>query len=562
MPEGTEQQAGNPASSFALALLDRLIANGVRFAVVAPGSRSQALALAAAELERQGKLTLAVRVDERAAGFTALGLALESGTAVPIIVTSGTAVANLHPAMLEAWHSGVPLIALTADRPDELRGVGANQATVQPGIFGPAATWSIDVPAPQTLSDSTLALSLADEIWRRAAPGTPDSAPVHVNVALRDPLSGNAAPVPHARDVMVQERTAPAALPLPDPFRAIVVAGAGAGLEAEQFARAAGLPLVAEVASGARFGPQLVPAYRRLLADPDFGGSVRTVVVYGRPNLSREVSRLLTKDGVDTILVRAPGAQQFDPARRARIVDAIAPSSEPGDPAWVRAWILAGRQAAAGDEDIPYRGGGAAESNLASGRLAREELAALRAPVTRRFLVEAVWRASWPHDRLLLGASRLIREADDVVPGKRIRVHANRGLAGIDGTVSTALGIALATALEPKSAAGTTRVLLGDLTLLHDAGGLLLPVGDRRPRVQLIVGNDRGGTIFDGLEVAGSTEEALFERVVLTPQDVDIVALAAAYGWQHALVETRGDLDRALTSPPAGPSILEVPLPR
>jgi 2-succinyl-5-enolpyruvyl-6-hydroxy-3-cyclohexene-1-carboxylate synthase len=143
------------------------------------------------------------------------------------------------------------------------------------------------------------------------------------------------------------------------------------------------------------------------------------------------------------------------------------------------------------------------------------------------------------------------------VPGKRIRVLANRGLAGIDGTVATATGVALA-----GTARGVVRVLLGDLALLHDAGALLRTPGEAPVRLQVIVGNDRGGTLFDALEVAGSADPQDFERVLLTPRDVDLAALAAAYGWAYQRVTTRGDLDRALTAPAAGPSLLEVPLPR
>src|SRR5690606_25347172 len=132
----------------------------------------------------------------------------------------------------------------------------------------------------------------------------------------------------------------------------------------------------------------------------------------------------------------------------------------------------------------------------------RQTLAALRAPISRRGLVDAVWRVTWPHDRLMFGSSRLIREADSAVTGKKLRVHANRGLAGIDGTVSTAIGIALAS--QAAAGHGVTRLLLGDLTLLHEPGGLLLGAGEPAPRIQIIVGNDGGGTIFDSLEVAGS----------------------------------------------------------
>jgi 2-succinyl-5-enolpyruvyl-6-hydroxy-3-cyclohexene-1-carboxylate synthase len=166
----------------------------------------------------------------------------------------------------------------------------------------------------------------------------------------------------------------------------------------------------------------------------------------------------------------------------------------------------------------------------------------------------------------VFGASRLIRDADRAVPGRRILVHANRGLAGIDGTVATTIGIAIASqspaeASDP-SHAGVTRALIGDLTLLHDVGSLLLGAGERAPRLQLVVGNDGGGSIFDALEVAGSAPVAAFDRVQFTPQHVDLASLAAAYGWAYAKASTRGELDEALGTAVEGPSILEVPLPR
>jgi len=171
-----------------------------------------------------------------------------------------------------------------------------------------------------------------------------------------------------------------------------------------------------------------------------------------------------------------------------------------------------------------------------------------------------VWRATWPHDRLVFGSSRLVRVADAVLPGKKVAVHANRGLAGIDGTVATALGVAIAS--QAEGAPGVTRVLLGDLALLHDVGSLLLAPGETAPRIQVIVGNDSGGTIFDGLEVAALGSPAQRDRVLYTPQNVDIAALAAAYGWTYARVDTRIGLDQALTAPIAGPNLIEVPLPR
>jgi len=168
----------------------------------------------------------------------------------------------------------------------------------------------------------------------------------------------------------------------------------------------------------------------------------------------------------------------------------------------------------------------------------------------------------------VVAASRLIRVLNRTAAPRNIRVHANRGLAGIDGTIATALGIAVASQAQadPTRAAGTTRVLLGDLALLHDAGSLLLPEPgaqtESRPRIQLFVGNDGGGTIFDTLEAAQTADPAAFDRVMFTPQRVELGPLAAAYGWEYERVETRGDLDRLLTAPVAGPMLVEVPLAR
>ena len=190
---------------------------------------------------------------------------------------------------------------------------------------------------------------------------------------------------------------------------------------------------------------------------------------------------------------------------------------------------------------------------------AAAELAVLRAPIDRRMLVRALWAATWPHDRLVVAASRLIRVADATVPGKSIPVHANRGLAGIDGTISTATGMALGAADSDTAATpGTTRVLVGDLALLHDAGALLAPLPDDL-RVHVIVGNDGGGTIFDELEVAATADPDDFATVMRTPHAVDIAALAAAGGWAYRRATTRAELDDALTAPEAR-VVVEVPL--
>lgn len=583
-----------------MALLRAFTEAGVRDIVVAPGSRSQALALAAAELERVGAVRLHVRIDERGAAFFALGTAVESGRPAVVVTTSGTAVANLHPAVLEAHHSGVPLILCTADRPAELRGIRSNQTTMQPGIFAGALRMERDVGAPEgepgeadasaALARDAVAAALGLDAAGAFVPH-PGPGPVHLNLQYREPLSAvitlegvSATLVTSATDATADPpspgnpRSTDVAEALIEPGpRTIVVAGAGAGPAAEAFARDGGWPLIAEVTSGAHFGPNLVVAYRELLREPGFGDLVERVVVFGHPTLSREVPALVQRDDVETIAVAPSGIEWFNPGRRirrferaVRTVPQHALSAE--DRAWLGRWVHTSRALVA--EGLPQpasvRSGidetGHVSDFAAQREYMRAQLEVVRAPVTRRLLVDAVWAATWPHDRLVFGASRLIRDADRTVPGRRIHAHANRGLAGIDGTIATALGIATASQGQPQGAspavAGVTRALVGDLTLLHDVGSLLLGDGEPRPRIQVIVGNDGGGTIFDVLEVAASASPEAFDRVQFTPQHVDLAALAQAYGWGYTRAATRGELDEALGTAVTGPAIVEVPLAR
>ncbi|MEV8023988.1 2-succinyl-5-enolpyruvyl-6-hydroxy-3-cyclohexene-1-carboxylic-acid synthase [Microbacterium sp. NPDC080220] len=586
-----------PATDAAAALLGRLIERGLRHVVLSPGSRSQALALVAAELESRGLIRLHVRIDERVAGFTALGIGREDRMPAAVICTSGTAVANLLPAVLEAHHSGVPLLLLTADRPPELRGVGANQATRQPGMFSGFVRLESDLPVAEALADAIDGdevapfRAAADEGWDAAVgAGSRVAGPVHLNVPFREPLAG-ALPewLPSSTGVVAASDPADAAdetaetewgahyqggggvgaalqVAGPEPVvlaagpRTVVVAGADAGTDAEQLAHEGGYPLIAEIVSGARFGRHLVHGYRRLLSDPELGGRVKRAVVFGHPTLSREVARLLSRADVEVLAVRGPG-EQLNLNGTTVAVDGVTAPSAAADREWLGAWMRASREQivdlspAAPDAD-------ALSSAVPAERLGAisAELGAIRAPVDRAVLVDAVWRATWPHDRLLFGSSRLVRVADEILGGKKVPVHANRGLAGIDGTVATGLGIAAAS--QRGATPGVTRVLLGDLAFLHDVGALLHPPAEGEPRIQVIVGNDGGGTIFDGLEVAGIAGAEAFDRVQFTPQTARVEEIARAYGWEYRRVTTRGALDQALTSPAGGRQIIEVPLTR
>lgn len=595
----------SPAADAAAALLRRLVAQGVRHIVLSPGSRSQALALVAADLERRGDISLHVRVDERVAGFTALGIGRETGMPAAVVCTSGTAAANLLPAALEAHHAGVPLILLTADRPPELRGVGANQTTRQPGMFSAAARFETDLPVPDEVDSvgdaeqSVMLRDVADQALAAAlGAGMWSAGPVHLNLPYREPLSG---PLPEwpADTAVEAERSAQAPpdlidgdderepgdasgalyqggggigqadvplAPADDPYvlergpRTIVVAGADAGGDAETLSHLGGWPLVAEIVSGARYGRLVVHGYRTALADADLGGRVERAVVFGHPTLSREAAALLSRPDVEVVAVRGPG-EPLNLNGSTVAVDSLAVAAGPPDRAWLGAWMTASR-AAAVDLSAPAPDAAGLASAVPEERLGAiaSEMAAIRQTVDRTMLVDAVWRATWPHDRLVFGSSRLVRVADAVLPGKKVPVHANRGLAGIDGTIATATGVALAS--QAAGSPGVTRVLLGDLAALHDAGALALPEGEDEPRMQVIVGNDGGGTIFDTLEVADTAGAEVIDRVLYTPQPVDFAQLAGAYGWEFHRVTTRAALDQLLTSPVTGRQLIEVPLER
>jgi len=579
---GVTRRARPPAPHAARVLVAELVAHGVRDVVLAPGSRSAPLAYALAEAaspagERPAgapEVRLHVRVDERSAAFLALGLARAAtvdGPARPVAVvtTSGTAVANLHPAVLEAHHAGLPLLLLTADRPHELRGTGANQTTVQVGVFGPAVRLDADVPAPSGRAgeDRDLRHLVSRAVAAALGSRTGDPGPVHLDLAYREPLTPDVdAPWPDAGPVpgrvAVLARAADADVPgapgldaLPRPV--VVVAGDGAGPQARRLAEAAGWPLLAEPSSGARGGPNAPAAPRLLLGDPALGGRVRSVVLLGRPTLSRPVSALLARDDVDLTVVAPEGAGWPDAGRAAdRVLPAVPAAWLTGvagaggasgtvqDAAWLRAWQAAGAAALAALD-------GLLDGDPAGPRTRSTP------PLTGPQAVRAVAEASLPDDVLVVGSSNPVRDLDLVARWHEPPVVlANRGLAGIDGMVSTAAGVALGL---PRR---RVRALLGDLTFLHDVGGLLVPTTEQAVDLQLVVLNDAGGSIFATLEHGAPERARTFERVFGTPHAVDVAALCAGYGVRHVRVSDVPALAAALAAPGPRISIAEVRVDR
>ncbi|HLT83702.1 MAG TPA: 2-succinyl-5-enolpyruvyl-6-hydroxy-3-cyclohexene-1-carboxylic-acid synthase [Phototrophicaceae bacterium] len=526
-----------PAALLARELVTELVRGGVRHVVLSPGSRSAPLAYALLAAHDAGWLRLHVRVDERVAGFVALGLARADGVPAAVVTTSGTAVANLHPAVLEAAHSGVPLVVLSADRPHELRRTGASQTTEQVGIFAAAPRWEADLPAdtPPAATRQVVVRALAAATGARSG----DPGPVHLNVAFRDPLVPGAAwqpGDPPARRDVVAVRGTGGAVDVPAGGRTVVVAGDGAGPQAARLAEAGGWPLLAEPTSGARTGTHVVAAYRLLLAE--LGEEVERVLVLGHPTLSRPVSALLARPGVDVVVVAPTGAVWPDVAgTAARVAGGVRVLPGDDDGAWLARW---------------QRAGAAAEEVLA----AHEELDGLG---VARTVAAAAASAHAPGRRetLVLGSSMTVRDWDLAVPAlpEGLRVVANRGLAGIDGTIATATGLALATAAP-------VRAVLGDLTFLHDAGALLRGSLEEEVDLQVVLLNDRGGAIFATLEHGAPERAVTFERVFGTPQEVDVAALCAGYGVRHTAVASREQLADVLAEPVVGRSVVEVTLDR
>jgi 2-succinyl-5-enolpyruvyl-6-hydroxy-3-cyclohexene-1-carboxylate synthase len=520
----------NDSTTLARAVLGHLVEQGIREIVLAPGSRNAPLAFAAYDAADAGVVRLHTRIDERSAGFLALGLTKVGSPAV-VMCTSGTAVANLHPAMLEAAHAGVNLVAVTADRPARLRGTGANQTTDQPGIFGPLIP-SVDISdVSGVVPDETVDFEPISGPFRQGLP-------LHLNLQLEEPLvpEDRWTELPEApeREVRREWRAGQEdqeAVEIPLGPRTVVVAGDDAGPPARMLAERASWPLLAEPTSGSRTGTHAIRTYRLLLGTP-LADEVERVVVLGHPTLSRPVSRLLAREDVEVWSVPDRGAW----ARRPFPVDhehGHLTVEESTDTEWFDRWRHADARVSA---DL-------------------DRLLAAEPSLTAYDVAGAVARALPREGLLVVGASNPIRDLDLMVPryevGGRRKTIANRGLSGIDGVVSTAVGAALGRRSDRSLA------LVGDVTFLHDANGLVLGPDEPRPDLTIVVVNDDGGSIFATLEQGAEEYADRYERLFGTPHGVDISSLCAATRTPHLQVRSRPELEQALASPNGGIEVVE-----
>jgi 2-succinyl-5-enolpyruvyl-6-hydroxy-3-cyclohexene-1-carboxylate synthase len=501
-------------ATFAATLVDEWLRCGVRHAVVCPGSRSTPLALALADCP---EIALHVHHDERSGGFLAVGLGLATGRPAVVLTTSGTAAAELHTAVVEADLAGVPLLACTADRPPELRDVGAPQAIDQVHLFGRAVRWFGDPGVPDAASAPRWR-SLAGRAYAATfgAPGARPG-PVHLNLPFREPLVGTAGPLPAGRGdgpwVVATAGTALTASHIEalGHGRGVIVAGAAPidGAALHRLAAAWGWPVLAEPRSPAWIpGPTTVAHLDAILRAPRAAEGLRPEVILrvGAPGASRMVNEWLAASGAREIVVGAPGWS--DPSGTAALM--LDGSGDPSgwqtttsvpETGWLDRWRAASDAAAA-----------AVTTTLS-------DIAAPNEPAVARDVVGALPDGA----RLVVASSMPIRDVERyAAPRSGLTVLANRGANGIDGIVSTAVGVAV-------GSTAPTALLIGDIAFLHDSNGLLRVAGRGIDLVCVVVDNDGGG-IFSFLPQARALPTERFESLFGTPHGLDLVALASAYG--------------------------------
>jgi 2-succinyl-5-enolpyruvyl-6-hydroxy-3-cyclohexene-1-carboxylate synthase len=537
----------NPSTAEARVIVDELVRNTVSHVVLCPGSRNAPLSLALFDAASSGRLQLHVRIDERGAAFLALGIAARTGRPVAALCTSGTAAANFHPAVLEADRAGVPLIVLTADRPLDLRAAGANQVVDQHRLYGGSVRYFDEFAvAERRAGQNAYWRSQICRAWN-AAYGEWRSGPVHLNLPFREPLVPELGENADDWYESLEGRPGGARwteLPDSGALPSFVVPSARCGLviacdvgvtAASEWAEQHGWPVVSETGGLGLAGATAISSGAWLLGVEEFIATHKPeqVLCIGRPTVFRQVQALISDPDVEVLLVR-PDSDWPAPAHNVRQVGQwFDEPSKPADPEWLAGWQRADATAKAAVA------GALAEEPWPSGlRLAAEMVDALP-----------------PDSLLVVGSSNPTRDVA-LAGGLRpdVLVHRNRGVAGIDGTVSTAIGAATVHR-------GHSYALIGDLTFLHDANGLLTGAAEQRPDLTIVVLNDDGGGIFSLLEQGAPEHSHSFERVFGTPHGADLGALCAGYRVPHLVAETLTEF-RAALRPAPGLRVVEVRVDR
>jgi len=546
----------NPSTALAAVMMTQLRAASITDVVLSPGSRSTPLALQLAVAEREGELRLHVRIDERSAGFLAVGLARGSRRAVAVVCTSGTAVANLAPAVVEASYAGVPLVVITADRPTHLRNTGANQTIDQVGFFGSQVRHCVDIALgsehgpPQASWGPTIARALA--ACRTSA------GPVQINLGFADPLIPTEAIEAVAAVEIAPESggwvklAEPINYALGDlgrteiPARGVVVVGdvldAADSVAAVELAQACGWPIISEPSGNALSGPNAITGAQIVLANEQFfeSHSPQIVVTVGRFGISRPTMKLVKSSDLH-LAVDLGGRDRPDPLHTASAILSAVPLPPTADP------LLAGLATDA-QWLSDWRSAGEVAAGVIADRLSSTPFGGLT-------VTAVLLNALGPTDLLFVAASRSVRDVEllmkpSLTPAQP-RIVGNRGASGIDGLTSTAWGIALT-----QPASSRTFALLGDLAFLHDHNGLLAAPGETQPNLTIVVVDNNGGGIFSGLEQGAPEFAADFERVFGTPHDLDLATIARATGLLVSEVAGAQELEAALAADQTGVHVI------
>ena len=514
--------AADVQATFCATLVDEWVRGGVNTAVVAPGSRSTPMALA---LTDRSDIGAHVVHDERCAAFVALGAGL-GGVPAVLLCTSGTAAANLHPAVVEAGLSDVPMIVVTADRPPELRDVGAPQTIDQTHLFGRSVRWFHD----PGVADDRAATS-----WRslgRRALDASSTGPVHLNLPFREPLLGRCGPLPAARPHVGAIGAADDGQPPDGLFdlvsgrRGLIVAGGRSGVSTADITalvERSGWPLLADPTSGVRSSPDAIGCFDALLRHEPFASAHRpdVVVRIGRPPASKVLAQWLSRSEADVLQVGGPGVIDPDHVVTASVPPSLvrtlaAELDGRCDGAWSASWVGAADRAEAAIVEVVQGQNWLTEPGVA----------------------RAVADSLPPDAQLVVASSMPVRDLE-WYGGPRARAHANRGANGIDGVVSTALGVALGGA--------PTLALVGDIAFVHDASALVA-LRHRGVDLRIVVVDNDGGGIFSFLPQASDLPPDRFELLFGTPHGTDVAALASAHGISASTVETADELATAVTT--------------
>ena len=544
------QSTQAPSAVVAGLIVDELLRLGMVDAVVCPGSRSAPLARALVQAADAAKVRLHVRIDERSAAFLALGLASRTRKVTPVITTSGTAVANLVPAMVEATASGIPLLALTADRPAHYRGTGANQTIVQDRLFADASVVEVDLDgtAPVTKATAAQIRARIDRVVAAMASGAG-----HLNVRFVEPLvpdDDSVADIPEGRAdggpwttiaptnsnnvgaAAIAANSATATGPANSAStatidisrRTLVIAGSNAS----HLPELEDLPTIAEpnaYAPAHPVHPLAAGTFAQILPEQ--------IVLVGRPTLHRGISKLLANPDIELTVVSEAenhgfGVEFPDVTANARAVVRHVQTVGEQDPQWTKICEAA------------------SELAVKSVRETLTESIEAEEPLTGFHVAAALTDSLRTGDNVVLGASNPVRDASYTgLPFPGVNTYAGRGAAGIDGTVATAIGIALASDREHADEIRPPRTiaLMGDLTFQHDSAALAIgPLEPRPENLTIVVANDAGGGIFETLEAGSPTLRGSFERIFGTPQDVDFEGICQAYGVEHVRVDRLPDL--------------------